>query len=155
VFSGVLPNSPSIDIRRALAIAMTRVFPCAVLVSLLAAVVQSHPGIEIAPGVFLPLVNLGTGSGQKGNVTNATLLWLKAGGIGIDTALDYEDETGIAKGLAAAGQWRYHLTSNSAVSEPVDSHGVPARCSDSARAVSRSSQQKGISHNENPMHRLR
>ena len=58
------------------------------------------PTIPIAPEILLPLVSLGTGSGQKGNVTNATLLWLEAGGIAFDTAYDYQDQKNIATALA-------------------------------------------------------
>merc|ERR1719453_431096 len=64
---------------------------------------KAPTGIEIAPGVLLPYVNLGTGSGQKGNVSDAVRLWFEAGGVGIDTARDYMDEAQIASGLAAAG----------------------------------------------------
>lgn len=62
------------------------------------------PSIVIAPGVGMPMVVLGTGSGQKGVVEKATDLWLReAGGVGIDTAYDYNDEGDIAKGIAASG----------------------------------------------------
>jgi len=60
------------------------------------------PSVPIAPGVDLPYVSLGTGSGQKGDVAKATFLWLHAGGIGIDTAYDYFDEDEVAQGMAAA-----------------------------------------------------
>ena len=44
--------------------------------------------LSVAVGaVSLPMVVMGTGSGQKGEVDNATKLWLgSAGGRGIDTA---------------------------------------------------------------------
>lgn len=60
------------------------------------------PSVPIAPGVNLPVVSLGTGSGQHGDVANATALWIQAGGVGIDTAYDYMDEGDVAKGIAAA-----------------------------------------------------
>ena len=50
----------------------------------------------------MPVLNLGTGSGQHGDVANATALWIGVGGVGIDTALHYEDEAAIAAGIAAA-----------------------------------------------------
>jgi diketogulonate reductase-like aldo/keto reductase len=50
----------------------------------------------------MPVLNLGTGSGQHGDVANATALWIGVGGIGIDTALHYEDEAAIAAGIRAA-----------------------------------------------------
>eukprot|EP01047_Picozoa_sp_COSAG01_P037191 COSAG01_NODE_2942_length_6815_cov_103.694312_1_plen_225_part_00 len=69
-----------------------------------AAAAAAVPSVEIAPGVRLPFVALGTGSGQKGDVERATQLWLgQGGGVAIDTAFDYGDEAAIAKGLAAAG----------------------------------------------------
>ena len=67
----------------------------------------ASPTIQIAPGVRMPFVVLGTGSGQKGSVENATALWLRqAGGVGIDTAYGYGDEGEIAKGIAAAHKAR-------------------------------------------------
>jgi hypothetical protein len=47
------------------------------------ALLSAGPVIEIAPGVNMPYVNLGTGSGQHGNVKNATALWIAGGGVGI------------------------------------------------------------------------
>ena len=41
----------------------------------LAAALSAAPTIEIAPGVHMPYVSLGTGSGQHGDVKNATALW--------------------------------------------------------------------------------
>jgi hypothetical protein len=64
------------------------------------------PTIPIAPGVDLPVVSLGTGSGQHGQVANATYLWLTSGGVGIDTAYDYMDEGEVAQGIAAANVTR-------------------------------------------------
>ena len=52
------------------------------------------------PFVEMPMVVLGTGSGQKGDVENATATWLaQAGGTGIDTAYGYHDEDGIKAAL--------------------------------------------------------
>ena len=48
------------------------------------------------------MVVLGTGSGQKGDVQKAVELWLQAGGVGFDTAYDYNDEGAISDGVAAA-----------------------------------------------------
>jgi hypothetical protein len=64
------------------------------------------PLIHIAPGVELPQVVLGTGSGQKGNVSAATALWLSTAGVGIDTAYEYHDESEVAVGIAASGKPR-------------------------------------------------
>jgi len=51
----------------------------------------------------LPLVSLGTGSGQHADVAAATELWISVGGTAIDTAYVYQDESAIAEGLARAG----------------------------------------------------
>jgi hypothetical protein len=53
-------------------------------------------------GVNLPMVVLGTGSGQHGDVANATTTWIaEAGGTGIDTAYDYQDEASVMKSCCA------------------------------------------------------
>jgi len=52
-------------------------------------------------------VVLGTGSGQKGNVSDAVRMWLgETAGVGIDTAWDYHDEPMVAAGVAASGKPR-------------------------------------------------
>jgi hypothetical protein len=54
-------------------------------------------------GVLMPMIALGTGSGQKGAVANATKLWLaSAGGSAIDTAYDYKDQLEIQQGISDA-----------------------------------------------------
>lgn len=59
------------------------------------------PSVPIAPGVKpLPMVSLGTGSGQHADVAAATALWLRVGGRAIDTAHDYRDEPAVAAGIA-------------------------------------------------------
>lgn len=69
--------------------------------------VAPAPTLTIAPGVELPQVVLGTGSGQKGNVSAATALWLSGtAGVGIDTAFEYHDEPAVAAGIAASGKPR-------------------------------------------------
>lgn len=60
------------------------------------------PTVKIAPGVRMPMVNLGTGSGMHGDVSQATVDWIANGGRGIDTAYDYNDESKIAVGLQRA-----------------------------------------------------
>ena len=58
-----------------------------------ACAVSPAPTVEIAPGVMLPYVAMGTGSGQHGNVSNATALWLgSSAGVAIDTSIIYKDE---------------------------------------------------------------
>lgn len=64
------------------------------------------PIVQIAAGVNLPMVSLGTGSGMvyhDVDVANATALWIAAGGTGIDTAYGYKDESKIAAGIERAG----------------------------------------------------
>jgi len=75
---------------------------CALALTLGRVLAAPAPTVTIAPGVELPMVVLGTGSGQHGDVANATATWLSesGGGVGIDTAYDYEDEGEIAKGIA-------------------------------------------------------
>jgi len=53
------------------------------------------PTVEIAQGVFMPFVNLGTCCGSEVNVGLPE--WLAAGGTGIDTALDYGKAVGGGK----------------------------------------------------------
>jgi len=62
------------------------------------------PGVPLGPGVRpIPLVSLGTGSGQHADVAMATKLWLSIGGRAIDTAHLYKDESDIATGIAESG----------------------------------------------------
>ena len=74
------------------------------LCCLSAAAARSDPNryVPVPGGLSMPVLNLGTGSGQHGDVANATALWIGVGGVGIDTALHYEDEAAIAAGIAAA-----------------------------------------------------
>ena len=65
-------------------LAQSRLTPMLVY-SLLTSALAPAPAIEIAPGVDMPYVSLGFGSGQKGDVVSATELWVNAGGVGIDT----------------------------------------------------------------------
>lgn len=59
------------------------------------------PSIPLGPGIpSLPLVSLGTGSGQHADVAAATKTWLQAGGRAIDTAYLYQDESDVADGIA-------------------------------------------------------
>jgi len=76
------------------------ILPCLMLSSV------ETPTIQIAPGVNLPFVVLGTGSGQHGDVANATATWLSSstGGVGIDTAYDYDDEVAVGTGVKASGK---------------------------------------------------
>lgn len=59
--------------------------------------------VPIEPKLGLPLVSLGTGSGQHADVVAATKLWISIGGTAIDTAYIYQDEKAIADGMAQSG----------------------------------------------------
>ena len=64
----------------------------------------SVPSVLIAPGVSLPLISLGTGSGQhSGDVAATTKVWLSVGGRAIDTAHLYQDEKAIGTGIEQSG----------------------------------------------------
>jgi len=56
--------------------------------------------IEIAPGVEMPRINLGTCCGSKPQAGLPG--WLNAGGVGIDTAWDYKDQPDIATFLKSS-----------------------------------------------------
>ena len=70
------------------------------LLALVAATAASPTSTEIAPGVFMPFVNLG---GVRSRPSNYTA-WFEAGGIGVDTALTYgvAVQTATGKAVAAA-----------------------------------------------------
>merc|ERR1719401_3227471 len=65
------------------------------------------PKKEIAPGVMMPVVNMGTwtadGSATKENATQIVSAWLGQGGRGVDTALVYADQGKVADAIAASG----------------------------------------------------
>jgi diketogulonate reductase-like aldo/keto reductase len=80
------------------------------LIFILPAATWAFPAIptkEIAPGVHMPWVSIGTGTADKtGDDKNATIIvhnWLTNGGRGIDTAWSYFDQKDVAKGIAASG----------------------------------------------------
>ena len=58
---------------------------CATVLGLsLSAAAPAPPDVILPGGMHMPYVNLGTGSGQHGDVSSATKLWIEAGGVGID-----------------------------------------------------------------------
>lgn len=63
--------------------------------------------VEIADGVYMPIINLGTYAESHPAV--GLKPWLEQGGIGIDTAWDYHDEGDIAKVLAEGSYNRSEL----------------------------------------------
>ena len=80
-----------------------QIFPTMGLLLLSLTAAATIPSVPVAPGVSLPLVSLGTGSGQHADVAAATKTWLGVGGRAIDTAYFYRDESDIAQGIAEAG----------------------------------------------------
>jgi diketogulonate reductase-like aldo/keto reductase len=72
-----------------------------------AANMAMSPTVEIAPGVHMPMLNLGTCCGSKPSV--GLLPRVEAGGRGIDTAWDYFDQGDVGKGIAASSVPRSDL----------------------------------------------
>jgi len=65
------------------------------------------PTKEIAPGIHMPIVSMGTWtSGSTGKTENASAIvgnWLAQGGRGVDTALVYFDQAKVAKAIVDSG----------------------------------------------------
>ena len=74
-----------------------------------AAVAPPDDRLEIAPGVYMPRVSCGHPDDQAKNATAATLAWILAGGMGIDTADSYHNQPEIAVAIAASGVERKKL----------------------------------------------
>eukprot|EP00041_Stephanoeca_diplocostata_P008219 m.118837 g.118837 ORF g.118837 m.118837 type:complete len:298 (+) comp17224_c0_seq1:156-1049(+) len=87
----------------------------------------AEPGktVEIAPGVIMPTINLGTCCGSDPGVGLAP--WLAAGGVGIDTAFDYKDQTVIADVLAKSTVSRKDLFITTKI--PAGFGPLPTDCS--------------------------
>merc|ERR1719174_92213 len=61
------------------------------------------PTKEIAQGVQMPQISIGTGGEEISKSYLITSTWLSLGGRGIDTAYDYEDQPTVAKAIRDAG----------------------------------------------------
>jgi len=61
------------------------------------------PSREIAPGVEMPVVSIGTGGLEMDAAKSITTNWMELGGRGVDTAYDYENQDVVANAVAAAG----------------------------------------------------
>lgn len=61
------------------------------------------PTREIVPGVFMPLISIGTGGLESKEALNITRNWLEIGGRGIDTAYVYGNQDIVAKAIADVG----------------------------------------------------
>jgi diketogulonate reductase-like aldo/keto reductase len=70
---------------------------CFAFVLCVAVAASPAPTVEIAKGVSMPKINLGTCCGSDPSV--GLPAWIAAGGVGIDTAFDYDDQAKIAKVL--------------------------------------------------------
>jgi len=75
------------------------IMPYGVLLALLSSCAALSTTIEIASGVHMPRINLGTCCGSLPSV--GLNPWLDNGGVGIDTAFDYSDQSDIAAILKA------------------------------------------------------
>lgn len=79
---------------------------------LIAAAVAGTTTTEIAPGVHMPLLNLGTwqkGNGKPSDPSVGVPVWIKDGGVGLDTAYDYFNQGAVASAVASTGVAREKL----------------------------------------------
>ena len=90
------------------------------------------PTIEIAPGVLMPRINLGTCCGSE--VTNAFPSWYAAGGTGVDTAFDYGKEvpggkeTELSAAMVKAGAKRDGLFLTTKIRAGLDPYHLGPLC---------------------------
>lgn len=61
------------------------------------------PTKEIAPGVHMPVLSIGTGGLERDQTMQIVSNWLGLGGRGIDTATSYENQDTVKQAIAAAG----------------------------------------------------
>ena len=86
------------------------------------------PTLEIAPGVQMPRINLGTCCGSE--VTNSFPSWWAAGGHGVDTAFDYGKEvpggkeTELSDSIAKTGAPREALFITTKIRTGLDQEGT-------------------------------
>jgi len=73
------------------------------LIAPIALAIVNVPTREIAPGVSMPLISIGTGGLESSAAMNITMDWLELGGRGVDTAYIYRDQNIVAKAIADAG----------------------------------------------------
>ena len=65
------------------------------------------PTTEIAPGVFMPMVMLGTWLLNETEAEYSAKLAFSLGYLGIDTAFDYSNTAGIGRAIDASGRSRH------------------------------------------------
>lgn len=73
------------------------------------AATMTIPTKEIAPGVQMPVISIGTGGLESTAGQQITADWLELGGRGIDDALMYRNEASVAKAIAQSGVKREDL----------------------------------------------
>lgn len=76
--------------------------------------VVSSPGVaiptqQVAPGVMMPVISIGTGGTEISKSTSIVHDWLELGGRGIDTAWIYKDQRQVAQAIADFGINRNEL----------------------------------------------
>eukprot|EP00927_Polykrikos_kofoidii_P056144 TRINITY_DN5030_c0_g2_i1.p1 TRINITY_DN5030_c0_g2~~TRINITY_DN5030_c0_g2_i1.p1 ORF type:complete len:305 (+),score=65.66 TRINITY_DN5030_c0_g2_i1:97-1011(+) len=69
----------------------------------------SVPTMEIAPGVHMPVMSIGTGGLERAQASEIVGNWLSLGGRGIDTAWSYKDQEEVRASIASAGVPREEL----------------------------------------------
>lgn len=67
------------------------------------------PVKEIAPGVEMPVISIGSGGLESLEAAAIVSNWMKLGGRGVDTALVYKDQDVVAKAIKDAGVDRKHV----------------------------------------------
>jgi len=70
------------------------------------------PTVEIAPGVNMPSINVGTwsyGNGQPSDPSIGVPPWIEAGGTGLDCAWDYFNQAKVAAAVESTGKPRESL----------------------------------------------
>ena len=77
--------------------------------------VGATPTKEIAPGVHMPMVGLGTWLYNATRAKNAVQLAFKNGYTHVDTALMYENQVGVGEALADFDRASYFVTSPQAM----------------------------------------
>jgi diketogulonate reductase-like aldo/keto reductase len=76
----------------------------------LVAAVAAVPTVEIAPGVHMPMISLGTWQYNSSLAESVVSLGLKLGFTHIDTANDYKNQDGVGRALASHFRDSYFLT---------------------------------------------
>jgi 2,5-diketo-D-gluconate reductase A len=69
----------------------------------------SVPTIEIAAGVYMPVMSIGTGGLERAKAPEIVTNWLSLGGRGIDTAWIYKNQEQVRAAIASAGVPREEL----------------------------------------------